>query len=143
LIRWKISVCLLTGEQLLGLGNFGKKSLEDVRTALQQHSLSLRAGAADSRLLVSSVNAWTRFNIGLSVSRRDRESLAGYTLCEIHRIAEHLEQIRSRVRGRTRNHLLRAIGHLAILRQVHQTVVTGAGSLFSAREAEDLDETQH
>jgi hypothetical protein len=124
-------LCLLTGEQLMRLGNFGKKSLDEVRLALEQHSLSLHPGPADSRLLVSSVKVRPRFNIGLSVARRDRESLAGYTVREISEIAERLEQVRSRVGGRTRNQLWSAIGHLGMLRQVHETILAGGDSEVS------------
>lgn len=135
-------LCPLTGEQLMSLGSFGKKSLDEVRRALEQHSLSLYAGPADSRLLLSSVNVRPRFNIGLSVARRDRESLARYTVREIYGIAERLEQIRSRVDGRTRSQLWRAIGQLAMLRQVHQTVLAAGGSEASAPEEDHFDETQ-
>jgi hypothetical protein len=34
-------LCLFTGEQLMHLGSFGRKSLEDVQCALAEHSLSL------------------------------------------------------------------------------------------------------
>ena len=33
-------LCLFTGEQLKRLGNFGRKSLDDVQSALSEHSLS-------------------------------------------------------------------------------------------------------
>lgn len=46
-------LCLLTAEQLLGLGNFGEKSLHEVKQALETHSLSLSAGPPDTSLLMS------------------------------------------------------------------------------------------
>jgi len=127
-------LCRLTGEQLMKLSNFGKKSLDELRRALAQHSLSLHTGSADPRLLVSSVKAGPRFNIGLSTVRGDRGSLAGYTLREIHRISEHLELVRSRVSGPVRGHLSSALGHLAILKQVHETVLAAGESENSSPE---------
>jgi len=63
------------------------------RARLEEHSPSLRTGPADPRLLLFSLNAKTRFNYALSITRRDRESLARCTLREIPKIAKRLEKL--------------------------------------------------
>jgi hypothetical protein len=116
-------LCLFTGEQLMHLGNFGKKSLEDVQCALAEHSRSLHTGPADTRLLVSFPGAGRRFNLGLSASNRDRESLALYTVRELARIQESLILLASHSTGQTRKRLLMINGHVGMLRSVHETVL--------------------
>ncbi len=127
-------LCLFTGEQLMRLGNFGKKSLAEVRSALEGHTLSLHTGPADARLLLSFPKVGARFNLALSVARRDRESLARYTSRELSQIAERLDQVRSHLDGRVRSQLATAIAQLRMLRQVHETVLTSGGSEVSQVE---------
>jgi hypothetical protein len=83
-------LCLFTGEQLMRLGNFGRKSLDDVQSALSEHSLSLHTGAADPRLIVSFPGVGRRFNLGLSAANSGCESLAAYTARELARVQESL-----------------------------------------------------
>jgi len=121
-------LCLFTGEQLTHLGNFGKKSLDEVRGALEEHSFSLHAGPADSRLLLSFPRVGARFNLGLSVSKQDSEALARYSARELYEIADRLERVRSQVAGKARSQLLSAIGQVSMLRKVHETILGGGGS---------------
>jgi DNA-directed RNA polymerase alpha subunit len=44
---------MFTAEQLLRLRNFGQKSLDEVKHALEQHSFSLHIGPPEPRLLLS------------------------------------------------------------------------------------------
>jgi hypothetical protein len=66
-------LCLLTALQLLGLENFGKKSLQDVIQVLEGHSHSLHAEPADRRLVLSCPGDGSRFNLGLSMANRDSD----------------------------------------------------------------------
>ena len=134
-------LCLLTQDQILRLTNVGKKSVDEVRTALEQRSLSLNAGPADPRLLLSTVKLRPRFNLGLSIARRDRESLARHTLRDLAEIMNQLENIKSRLDdGRTRNQLLAALTYLGLLRRVHETVLAGSGSDITPRsDAEQVE----
>ncbi|MBV8905419.1 MAG: hypothetical protein JOZ22_17455 [Acidobacteriia bacterium] len=93
-------LCLFTGKQLMHLGSFGRKSLEEVQYALTEHSLSLHRGPADTRWLVSFPGAGRRFNLGLSASNRDRESLARYSVRELARIQESLLLLASHLTGK-------------------------------------------
>ncbi|HUB81980.1 MAG TPA: DNA-directed RNA polymerase subunit alpha C-terminal domain-containing protein [Bryobacteraceae bacterium] len=122
-------LCLLTAQQLMKLGNFGKKSLDEVQRALEEHSLSLNSGAADPRLLLSFVRVRSRFNLGLSVSRQNRERLARYSVRDLFEIAERLEQVRTRLEDeRLRIQILSAIGQVNMLRRVHETILAGSVS---------------
>ena len=135
-------LCLFTGEQLLRLGNFGKTSLAEVRSVLEGHTLSLHTGPADPRLLLSFPKVGARFNVALSVARRDRESLARYTSRELCQIAERLEQVRSHLDGRVRSQLATAIAQLRMLRQVHETVLASGDSEVSLPEEQQPNESQ-
>ena len=123
-------LCLFTGEQLMRLGNFGRKSLDDVQTALSEHSLSLHTGPADPRLLVSFAGVGRRFNLGLTVANRSRESLAAYTSRELARVQESLLLLASHVTGQTRTRLLTINGHVGMLRSVHETVLGKSAEQF-------------
>src|SRR6266496_4205566 len=79
-------LCLFTAEQLLRLANFGQRSLDEVKHALEEHSFSLHTGPPDSRLMFSFPRVGARFNIALSTVNRDRESLASYTVRELCQI---------------------------------------------------------
>ena len=127
-------LCLFTGKQLMHLGSFGRKSLEDVECALAEHSLSLHDGPADTRLLISFPGAGRRFNLGLSASNRDRESLARYSARELARIQESLLLLTSHLTGQMRKRLLSINGHVGMLRSVHETVL---GKSAEQLEAED------
>jgi Bacterial RNA polymerase, alpha chain C terminal domain len=119
-------LCRFTGHQLMHLGNFGKKCLEEVRSALEEHSLSLHDGLADPRLVLSFAGVKSRFNLGLSVARQDRESLARYSVRELFEISKRLERVLPRLEDqRMRIQLSSAIGHVAMLRHVHETVLLG------------------
>jgi hypothetical protein len=119
-------LCLFTGQQLMHLGNFGKKCLDEVRRALEERSLSLHYGLADPRLMLSFGTVKPRFNLGLSVARQDRESLARYSVRELSDISKRLERVLPRLEDqRMRSQLLSAIGQVATLRHVHETVLLG------------------
>ena len=136
-------LCLFTAQQLMHLGNFGKKSLAEVQRALEEHSLSLNAGPADPCLLLSFVRVKSRFNLGLSASRQDRESLARYSVKDLLEIAERLEHIRTRLEDeRLRIQILSAIGQVNMLRRVHETVLAGGGSGISKPQDERPDTMQ-
>jgi hypothetical protein len=124
-------LCLFTAKQLLRLRNFGQKSLDEVKHALEQHSFSLHTGPPDPRLLLSFPRVDARFNLGLSTAKRDRESLASYTVRDLCQIEERLRKVGSGVAGRTRSQLLSAIGQVGMLRRVHETVLAGGGSELS------------
>ena len=128
-------LCLFTGEQLMHLASFGRKSLEDVQCALTEHSLSLHTGPADTRLLISFPGAGGRFNLGLSASNRDRESLARYSARELARIQESLLLLASHLTGQTRRRLLSIKGHVGMLRSVHQTVLGKSTEQLEAEES--------
>lgn len=116
-------LCLFTGQQLMHLGNFGQKSLDDVQRALSEHSLSLHSGPADPRLLLSFPGVGTRFNLGLSAANRDRESLAAYSVRDLARIQESLLLLASQLTGQTRKRLLMVNGHVGMLVSVHETAL--------------------
>jgi hypothetical protein len=61
---------MFTAEQLLRLRNFGQKSLDEVKHALEQHSFSLHIGPPEPRLLLSFPRVDARFNLGLSTAKR-------------------------------------------------------------------------
>lgn len=61
-------------------------------------------------------------------------------LCEM--ASERLPEIRSHLYGRARRELWRAIGQLAILRQIHETVLAGHGSKATEAEERHLDNAQ-
>ena len=131
-------LCLLTPDLILRLTNVGKKSLDEVCTALEQRSLSLNAGPADPRLLLLAVKIRPRFNLALSIARRDSESRARYTLRDLAEIMNQLENIKSRLDdGRMRNQLLAAVTHLGLLRRVHETVLAGSDSDTTPRSQAD------
>lgn len=133
-------LCLFTGEQLMRLGNFGRKSLDDVQTALSEHSLSLHNGPADPRLLVSFAGVGRRFNLGLTVANRSRESLAAYTSRELARVQESLLLLATHATGQTRTRLLTINGHVGMLRSVHETVLgKSAGQFQAERSQSDLN----
>jgi Bacterial RNA polymerase, alpha chain C terminal domain len=134
-------LCLLTAQQLLGLGNFGKKSLQDVIQVLEAHSLSLHAEPADRRLVLSCPGDGSRFNLGLSTANRDRDSIARYSLRELRRIQERLYRIAARVGGRTRSQLLDVIVHVGILRQVNEAVLADGAELPGTGQAEGNPES--
>jgi hypothetical protein len=127
-------LCLFTGEQLMRLGNFGRKSLDDVQSALSEHSLSLHTGPADPRLIVSCPGVGRRFNLGLSVANRGRESLAAYTARELARVQESLLLLATRVTGQTRTRLLTINGHVGMLRSVTKRFSARAQSNLKARD---------
>jgi Bacterial RNA polymerase, alpha chain C terminal domain len=129
-------LCLLTGEQLMHLGNFGRKSLEDVERALSEHALSLQTGAADPRLLLSFPGVGKRFNLGLSPSNRDRESLAAYTARELAQIRKSLLLLASQSTGQTRRRLLTINGHVGMLQAVHGTVLGSRAEQFDGLESQ-------
>jgi hypothetical protein len=134
-------LCLLTAQQLLGLGNFGKKSLQDVIQVLEAHSHSLHAEPADRRLVLCCPGDGSRFNLALSTASRDRDSIARYSLRELRRIEERLNRIAARVGGRTRSRLLDVIAHVGILRQVNETVLADGAELPGAGEAGGIRES--
>lgn len=116
-------LCLFTSEQLLHLGNFGQKCLAEVKNALKERSLSLYAGPADARLVLSFPGTGPRFNLGLSASRDDRESLAAYTVRELAAIQESVLMLAQKLSGQPRRRLLLINGHLGMLEAVHETVL--------------------
>jgi hypothetical protein len=105
-------LCVFTAKQLLRLGNFGQKSLDEVKHDLLRVRFLSKRGLADSRLLFSFPSVGARFNLGLSTVKRDRESLASYTVRDLCRIEARLQQVGSGVAWRTRSQLLSAIGHV-------------------------------
>ena len=58
-----------------------------------------------------------------SVSKRDRTSLAKYTVRELAQIEDSLLQAASRLDGQQRSRLLIINGHLGLLRSVHETIL--------------------
>jgi hypothetical protein len=116
-------LCLFTAEQLLQMGNFGQKSLAEVKEVLKERSLVLHPGPADPRLTLSFPGAGTRFNLGLSVSRRDRECLAAYTIRELTRVQESVLMLAQKLTGQPRRRLLLINGHIGMLQAVHKTVL--------------------
>ncbi len=128
-------LCLFTGEQLMHLGNFGQKSLDDVQRALSEHSLSLHTGPAHPRLLLSFPGVGARFNLGLTVSNRNRESLAAYSVRELARTQESLLLLASQLTGQTRRRLLMINGHVGMLRSVHETVLGKSAEQFEDEES--------
>ena len=93
------------------------------------HFLSIPE-AADSRLIVSFPGVGRRFNLGLSVANRGRESLAAYTARELARVQESLLLLATRVTGQTRTRLLTINGHVGMLRSVHETVLGESAEQF-------------
>jgi hypothetical protein len=114
------------------LGNFGRKSLDDVQSALSEHLLSLHTGPANPRLIVSYPGVCRRFNLGLSVANSGRESLAAYTARELARVQESLLLLATHVTGKTRTRLLTINGHIGMLRSVHETVLSESAEQFEA-----------
>ena len=128
-------LCLFTAEQLLHLGNFGQKSLDEVVRTLKERSLSLHSGLADTRLLVSSIKVGPRFNLACSVSNSDRASLAKYTVRELAEIQDSLLQAASQLDGQQRRRLLMINGHVGMLRSVHQTILEESPAAAEADRA--------
>lgn len=117
-------LCQLTAEQLMGLGNFGKKSLDDVLHALERNSPSLNLGTPNPRLLISFPGAGVRFNRGFTTGSHNFESLSRYTVAELHRIEERLRELSARADKRSLAQLRHVMALAILLRQIHQTVVS-------------------
>ena len=115
-------LCLFTRDQLLHLGNFGRKSLDEVDNALKGRSLSLNRGPANPRLLVSSIKVG-RFNLAFSVLNGDRASLARYTVRELAQIQNSLLEVASQLDERPRRRLLIINGHVGVLRSIHESIL--------------------
>ena len=115
-------LCRFTAEQLLRLGNFGKKSLSEVEEVLKERSLSLHGGPADPRLLVSSIKV-SRLNLAFSVSNRSNASVAKYTIRELAQIEDSLLRLASQLEGQQRRRLLIINGHVGLLPSVHEAIL--------------------
>lgn len=130
-------LCLFTAEQLRRLGNFGQKSLDEVKDALKERSLSLNTGPANSRLLLSfPATRGTRFNLA-SVSDLDCERLARYTVRELASIQESLLRLASQLTEQPRRRLLSLSGHVDVLRSIHETVLAQSTEQLKAEGRQD------
>ena len=97
-------LCLFTRDQLLHLGNFGRKSLDEVENTLKERSLCPNRGPANPQLLVSSIKVGQRFNLAFSVLNGDRASLARYTVRELARTQDSLLEVVSQSTGSRTGH---------------------------------------
>jgi hypothetical protein len=127
-------LCLFTRDQLLHLGNFGRKSLDEVENALKERSLCLNRGPANPQLLVSSIKVGPRFNLAFSVLNGDRAGLARYTVRELAQIQDSLLEVMSQSTGLPRKRLLNINGHVGVLRSVHESILEKSQEPSKAKE---------